>query len=66
MQDLLTASARVGGGGGEEKRKKTKIEKAVLCSSCLFLSLCAHSYVLASLACCQIFHKKARKTSLDR
>ena len=35
MQDLSTASARWGGGGGE-KRKKTKIEKAVLCSSCFF------------------------------
>ena len=57
MQDLSTASAREWGWG------KEKIEKAV---PVFFLSLCAHSYVLASLACCQIFDKKGRKMSLDR
>ena len=52
-----------GVGVGKRENRQKKIEKAV---PVFFLSLCAHSYVLASLACCQIFDKKGRKMSLDR
>ena len=48
---FIDGKCKVGGGGvGKREKRQKKIEKAVLCSSCLF----------------QIFDKKARKMSLDR